>query len=345
MYRLPAVLLACAALLASADADLILHNGKIVTADGRFGIQQAVAIKSGTIVAVGPDGLVLKAERSPKTEVIDLHGRTVLPGLVDAHVHALEAGLSEYHGPIPPLDSFAAVQDYIRRQAAKTPKGAWIVVPRTFPTRLKEMRMPTRDLMDVERDHPVLFDASYVVILNSVALKQCGIDRNTPNPAGGDIVKDANGEPTGVLKNAQSLVKGLDHSEHFTETEKLDALEQQLKRYLAAGLTTVGDRAVNAEQISLYQKLKAAGRLPIRAVLTWRPDGSQPSAALEQQIESAPYTTNTGDSWLKFGSFKLTLDGGMTIGTAFQRYPYGPFGKQLYENRSGRSRPTLHRSR
>ena len=64
---------------------------------------------------------------------------------LDAHVHALEAGLSEFRGPLPPLDSFAAVSRYIREQAAKTPKGEWIVVPRTFPTRLKEMRMPTRE--------------------------------------------------------------------------------------------------------------------------------------------------------------------------------------------------------
>src|SRR5258708_10579478 len=329
MFRLPSVLAVSFAILAS-DADLILHNGKIVTVDGQFSIQQAVAIRSGTIVAVGPDSSVLRAERGPKTELIDLHGRTVLPGLVDAHVHALEAGLSEYRAPLPPLDSFQAVQSYIRQQAKKTPKGEWIVVPRTFPTRLKEMRMPARDLLDVDKDHPVMFDASYVVILNSYALKQCGIDRNTPSPHGREVVKDANSEHTGVLKNAQSLVKGLDRSEHFSEAEKLDALEQQLKRYVAAGLTAVGDRAVNAEQIALYRKLRATGRLPIRTVLTWRPDASQPTATLEQEIESAPYTTNTGDSWLKFGTFKLTLDGGMTIGTAFQRYPYGPFGKQLY---------------
>ena len=339
--RLPVLLGFAAALsgvLSGADADLILHNGKIVTVDRQFTIGQAVAVRSGKIVAVGPDGVILKAERGPKTEVIDLHGGTVLPGLVDAHVHALEAGLSEFRGPIPALDSFEAVQAYIRRRAAETPKGGWIVVPRTFPTRLKEMRMPTRETLDVAKDHPVFFDASYVVVLNSYALKQCGIDRNTPNPGGGEIVKDANGEPNGILKNAAGLVtglvtgpaKGLDRTGHFTEAEKLDALEQQLKRYVAAGLTTVGDRAVDGEQISLYRKLQATGRLPIRAVLTWRPDGSQPAATLQQQIESAPYTTNTGDFWLKFGTFKLTLDGGMTIGTAFQRYPYGPFGKQLY---------------
>lgn len=176
----------------------------------------------------------------------------------------------------------------------------------------------------------MLFDASYVVILNSLGLKKCGITRNTPNPPAGEIVRNTNGEPTGVLKNAPSLIVGLDRTAHFTEAEKLDALERQLKRYVAAGLTSVGDRAVNPEQIDLYQKLKAAGRLPLRVVMTWRPDASQPTAALQQQIQSAPYTTNTGDSWLKFGTFKLTLDGGMTIGTAYQRYPYGAFGKQLY---------------
>jgi hypothetical protein len=176
----------------------------------------------------------------------------------------------------------------------------------------------------------VLFDASYVIVLNSFALKLCGIGRETPNPPGGEIVKDAGGEPNGILKNAQSLVKGLDRTEQFTEAEKLDALEQQLKRYQAAGLTAVGDRGANGEQIALYRKLYAEGRLPVRAVLTWLGDNSLPAATLQQQIESAPYTTNSGDSWLKFGAFKLILDGGMTIGTAYQRHPYGPFGKQLY---------------
>jgi predicted amidohydrolase YtcJ len=262
--------------------------------------------------------------------VIDLNGKTLLPGLVDSHVHAVDAALSEFRAPLPPLNSFASIRAYISQQAAKTPKGEWIVVPRTFPTRLAELQMPTREFLDFEKDHPVLFDASYVLILNSPGIRKCGITRDTPNPPGGEIVKDAKREPTGVLKNAPSLIVGLDRTAHFTEAEKLDALEQQLKRYVAAGLTSVGDRAVNPEQIDLYRKLKAAGRLPLRVVMTWRPDASQPAETVQQQIQSAAYTTNTGDSWLKFGTFKLTLDGGMTIGTAYQRYPYGAFGKQLY---------------
>ena len=82
------------------------------------------------------------------------------------------------------------------------------MVPRTFPTRLKEMRMPTRETLDVDTDHPVMFDASYTVVVNSAALKLCGITRDTPNPPRGEIVKDKKGEPNGLLKNAMSLIKG-----------------------------------------------------------------------------------------------------------------------------------------
>src|SRR5208283_4707836 len=147
---------------------------------------------------------------------------------------------------------------------------------------------------------------------------------------GGEIVKDARGEPNGILKNAQGLLKrSPSATAGFTEAEKLRALEEQLKRYVAAGLTSVNDRAVDAEQIALYRKLKEQGRLPIRAALTWRPDAARPAGELIAAINAAGYTTGTGDDWLKFGAFKLTLDGGMTIGTAFQRYPYGLFGKQL----------------
>jgi predicted amidohydrolase YtcJ len=330
MSRIIILLLAAPTLLWAADADLILHNGKIVTVDPAFSIRQAVAVKGGRIAAVGTNQAIL-AERGPQTRVIDLHGRMVLPGLFDSHVHPLGAGLSEFRAPLPPLDSMPAVQSYIRAMAQKTPKGKWIVVPRTFPTRLEELRMPTRADLDVDTDHPVAFDASYLWIVNSLALKMSNITRDTPNPPGGEIVKDKNGEPNGILKNAQSLLH-MNRSETagFSEAEKLQALEDQLKRYMVAGLTSVNDRAVDAEQIALYRKLKAQGRLPIRAALTWRPDATPPAAELVKAIDAAPYHTNTGDDWLKFGTFKLTLDGGMTIGTAFQRYPYGPFGKQLY---------------
>jgi predicted amidohydrolase YtcJ len=318
------------AALLPADADLILYNGKIVTVDPNFSIRQAVAIKNGRIAAVGANQAILKAERGPSTRVIDLGGRTVLPGLIDSHLHPLEAGLSEFREPLPPLDSFAAIQDYIRAQARKTPKGQWIIVPRTFPTRLRELRMPTREVLDVATEHPVLFDASYVVVVNTLALKLSGITRDTPNPPHGEIVKDPNGEPNGILRNAQSLLKGLKPAATFSEQEKRAALERMLRMYREAGITTIGEGGATPEEISLYERLKAERRLPVRVVMTWWVNIGRPAEEIIAEIRSRPWRTNQGDDWLKFGAFKVNFDGGMTIGTAYQRRPYGDFGRQLY---------------
>jgi predicted amidohydrolase YtcJ len=325
-------LFAFLAVLPLAAADLILHNGKVLTVDPQFRVSQAVAVTGNRIERVGTNQDVLSL-RSNGTQVIDLGGKTVLPGLIDAHVHVQSAGLSEYRGALPPLDSFAAVRSYITAQAAKTPKGEWIVVPRTFPTRLREMSMPTREVLDAATGHPVMFDASYVWVVNSYALKISGITRDTPNPPGGQIVKDAKGEPNGILRNAGGLLKGLNRGERFTEAERLDAMDAQLKRYAAAGLTGVGDRAVNRDDVALYDKLLARSKtLPVRVALTWRLDASASPEEVARRIRESPWTTDKAPEarWLKFATFKVTLDGGMTIGTAYQRYPYGAFGKQLY---------------
>src|SRR5712672_1206150 len=101
----------------AADWYLILHNGKVVTVDAEFRVAEAIAVKNGRITAVGKSADILAAERTSRTKVIDLAGKTVLPGLIDAHVHALEAGLSEFKATIPSLDSISAIQDYIRAKA------------------------------------------------------------------------------------------------------------------------------------------------------------------------------------------------------------------------------------
>lgn len=322
---LPATLLA-------ADADLILHGGKVVTVDSRFSVAEAIAVKGGRIVAVGRTADVLKRERGLKTQTIDLQNRTVLPGLTDAHVHALGAALSEYRAPVPVLHSYAEVQRYIRDQASKTPKGEWILAPKTFPTRLLEMRMPTREVLDAALEHPVFYDASYASGVNTYALQKSGITRDTPDPPGSRILRDENGEPIGILtRGATSLLKGVPRETPFTAQERLDALERMLKRYAAAGLTAVGDRGVNTEGYQAYKALQDQGRLPIRVVMTARL-GSRggPSDTMVSEIQKSPWVTGQGDEWLKFGSFKVGLDGGMNAGTAYMRVPYGPFQKQLF---------------
>jgi predicted amidohydrolase YtcJ len=324
-----------------AEADLIFHGGKIITADSRFSIADALAIRDGKVTAVGRNSDVLKHERGPNTQVIELHGKTVLPGLIDAHVHALEGGLSEYRRKLPIFDSITTIQDYIRERAKVTPKGEWIVVPRTLPPRLREMRFPTREDLDVTRDHPVAFDGSYVWSANTKGLEISGITRDTPNPPGGEVVKGADGEPNGILRNASQLLKGVTLAEPFSDEEQLAALEQMLKLYAAAGLTAIGDRGASKVDVALYQRLKAEQKLPVRVVMTWLLPTNAETAELVREIDESPWTTNQGDEWLKFGTFKVILDGGQSVGTAYQRMPYGPFGRQLYGQTNPDARGTL----
>lgn len=342
MNLTPSVLvLAAAGAAFGANADLILINGRIVTADAKFSTVAGVAVKGGRVTALGRARDVLGKEQGPRTVVFDLKGKGVLPGLIDAHVHALEAGLSEFRGPLPPLDSIAAIRAFVRDKARVTPKGTWIIVPRTLPPRLAEMRMPVKGDLDITTDHPVAFDGSYVWSANSLALRMSGITRDTPNPPGGEIVKGSDGEPNGILRNASQLLKGVQGAEPFTHEEKLAALEKMLQLYTEAGLTTVGDRAVTPAEVSLFEELKARKRLPLRVVLTWRINASRPVEEVVREIETSSWTTNQGDEWLKFGSFKVTLDGGQSVGTAYQRMPYGPFGRQLYGQTNPGSRGTL----
>jgi hypothetical protein len=327
-------------LLLVAAPDWILFNGKVVTVDAKFSIQQAIAIENGRIAQAGSNKEVLSLQ-GPRTRLTDLKGKTVLPGLIDAHVHIESSALSEHREKLPVFDSIVTMQRWVRAKAKTTPKGEWIVVPRTLPPRFKEMRMPTKEDLDVTPDHPVAFDGSYVWSANTLALARSNITRHTPNPPAGEVVKGPDGEPNGILRNASQLLKGIPQAEAIDEAARLAALEKMLRIYAAAGLTTVADRAVLPEHVALYRKLKHSGRLSTRLVLTWRLPASWSTAEMLRQIESSEWTTNHGDDMLKMGSFKLTLDGGQSVGTAYQRVPYGPFGRQLYGQTDPQARGTL----
>ncbi|MCL4795282.1 MAG: amidohydrolase [Bryobacteraceae bacterium] len=337
MIRLLSFILCCAPVF---GAQMILHNGRVVTLDKQNSVHQAIAVQDGRVLATGTNEAILKL-RKPETNVIDLKGRMVLPGLIDPHVHALGGALSEYREKLPPLDSIASIQKWIVEKAKTTPKGEWIVVPRTLPPRLKEMRMPTRADLDVVKTHPVAFDGSYVWSANSMALEISGITKDTPNPPGGEVVKGPDGEPNGILRAASGLLKGVRAAKPFTEQERLDALEKMLQIYAEAGLTTIGDRAVGPADVALFEKLHQQKRLAVRTLLTWRINTNRPLDEVLKEIRENPWTTNQGDEWLKFSTFKVTLDGGQSVGTAYQRMPYGPFGRQLYGQTNPDARGTL----
>ncbi len=205
---------ACALLAGSSltaqSPDLILHHGKIVTVDAKFSIAEAVAIRDGRIVKVGSNRDVLGL-KTASTRAVDLGGKSLLPGLIDSHVHPSDASMIEFDHAIPEMETIENVLDYVRGRAAVLKEGDWILVRQVFITRLREQRYPTRDELDrVAPKHPVMFATGPDASLNSLALKLSGMDRNFQVTDGGPghIEKDPNsGEPTGIIRSCTRLVK------------------------------------------------------------------------------------------------------------------------------------------
>ena len=152
-------------------ADLVVLNAKIVTVDDRFREAQALAVRGGRFVAVGSTDEV-RARIGGATRVIDGGGRTVIPGLIDSHVHALGVAAAEASQPFQDLRSIGELQDWIRATARRVQKDTWIWTPRVYPPRLRERRYPTREELDeAAPHHPVVVDGAYALSLNSMALR------------------------------------------------------------------------------------------------------------------------------------------------------------------------------
>src|SRR4051812_40135003 len=153
--------------LSAAEPDLILHHGKIITVDNGFSIREAISISGNKIQQLGSGADILKT-RGPKTEVIDLDGRMVLPGLMDSHAHPADAAMTEFDHPIPDMETIADVLAYIRERARVQPAGSWIEVHQVFIPRLQEQRYPTRADLDAAAPiHPVIFATGPDCALNT----------------------------------------------------------------------------------------------------------------------------------------------------------------------------------
>jgi predicted amidohydrolase YtcJ len=310
----------------SGQADLVLLNAKVLTVDDRFREAAALAVRDGRFVAVGSNDDV-RPHIGSSTQVIDGRGRTVVPGLIDTHVHALDVAEAEAAQPFQNLQSIDALQAWIR--SARAAQGeAWLWTPRVYPTRLREHRFPTRQELDTAApDRPVAVDGAYAFVLNSAALRAAGITRNSTDPPGGAIVKDAAGEPTGLLRNVGGLLAPF---RPRSGTVSLDMLEQVHRQYLATGITSVVERGATLDGYKSYEDLRRADRLRVRATVTIRIPRADDAAAVEQFIRGLTFRPGSGDEWLKVGPLKIVVDGGILIGTSFMREPYGPSARQLY---------------
>jgi predicted amidohydrolase YtcJ len=296
-------------------ADWILDNGRILTFDRRRPRAAALAVAGGRITAVG-DRADVRPWRDRRTQVVDLHGATVLPGLVDAHAHLDREGLKSLHPSLARCRSIGDIQMLVRRHAARTPADRWIVTMpvgsppfyQDAPTGLAEKRWPTRaDLDAAAPDHPVYIRGIWgywnrppvYSVANSRALARAGVTRDTAPPPGVEIVKDAAGEPTGVFveHNAIQVLEFTLMREvpRFTHADRLRALADSQRAYAARGVTAVYEgHGIAPEVLAVYREARERGTLRLRATLAVSPTWQGPVEAAARLPDLAAWASGRG---------------------------------------------------
>jgi predicted amidohydrolase YtcJ len=304
----------------------VFHNGKIVTVDPQFQIVEAMAIRDGRVVAVGRNADII-AMAGAGTERVDLGGKTVLPGLIDSHVHAPGASMYEFEQPVPDMDTIEDVLAYFRSRAAVVPPGEWITLSQVFITRLREQRYPTRAELDrAAPKHPVAFRTGPDASLNSLALSKSGIDAKFKVPEGQPcrVERDPSGQPTGILRNCSRYLKSGSSGSEPTDADRLRRLRELLVDYNSVGITSIIDANANDNGIELYRTLLQQGGLTTRTYLAYGIDAQSPIDEIEKRVRAAaasPHHQYNEMLWLR--GVKAFMDGGMLTGSAYMRLPWG----------------------
>src|SRR5215469_555144 len=221
-------------------ADLIIRNAKIWTVDKSLPAAQAVAVLGERIVAVGSNPNV-DAWRGPRTNVIDARGKLLVPGFNDAHVHFVDGGAQLDSLQLNEVTSAAEFARRIGERVKVTPKGDWILGGDWDETKWMPPELPTKEMIDrVAPDTPVFVSRydGHMGVANSVVLRLAGITSKTPDPPGGTIVRDAQGNPTGALKDAAMnyLAKAIPSLSH---DQRLQAVQHAIAHALSLGVTSV----------------------------------------------------------------------------------------------------------
>jgi predicted amidohydrolase YtcJ len=315
-FALLIVLTFSALVLAQAPADLVLINGKIWTVDGSRPEAEAVAVLGNRIAAVGSTEEIRKWIGA-NTKVMDLQGKRVTPGFNDSHVHFLDGGMGLASVQLRYARTPEEFRDRIRDFAAKQPKGRWILNGNWDHENWTPPALPTRRLIDaVTPDNPVFINRldGHMCLANSLALKLAGVTRETPDPPGGTIVRDAGGEPTGVLKDAAMsyVTKVIPNP---SEDVMAEAIRAALAYAAENGVTSVQDMSASPDVFGVYQRLLANGELTARVY------GVQPLSDWGR-LARVGICAGFGNDKLKIGGLKGFADGSLGSTTALFFEPY-----------------------
>ncbi|MBI4445316.1 MAG: amidohydrolase [Acidobacteria bacterium] len=315
------------------NPDFIAHNANVVTVDSRFSVAQAFAVHNGRFVKIGSNQNVL-ALAGKTTQMIDLKGRTVMPGFVDGHVHGGARVRDHSAHPLKWPKSIPELLEQIRAVTELAEPEKWLNFGGAWhPSLLAEKRFPTcRELDIVSPRNPIYLPrGAQAAVVNSLALKFAGIDRNTIPPEGvGRIEKDSEtGEPTGLLmSNAVHMVRKLLPQVPLGLGAIVQSIVDQNAIFNAAGITSVRDAGhggvlgvPSPDCIRAFQEVRRRGLLTVRTSLMFEPFSRElPLEKVLEQLRSFGGVTGLGDEWLRIDGLKLYIDGG--VESAYLKEPY-----------------------
>ena len=302
-------------------AGLVLTNGKILTLDKAHPRAEAVAIEGNRIVAVGSSGDIAKYIEKGVTRVIDLQGKLVLPGFNDAHAHLFSVGSALGKVDLVGITSYDQMRERVAERVKKSGSGEWIIGRGWDQSLVPGKVWPTKEIIDpVSQDNPVQLNRSdsHSILVNSYVLKESGITRDTPDPEGGEIVRDSKtGEPTGVLKeNAMGLVKrsgSYDRKKGAEDSRKdLELALDLARRVGVTSVTHIGSGAETLQEFAREGKLTA--RIYYCPPLPDKPETLATYKELAKSFESTPL--------IRFGFLKAFIDGTLGSATAALFEPY-----------------------
>jgi len=288
-------------------ADLALLNGKVITVDPADAIAQAVAVKGGQIQAVGSSDQV-RALIGPATQTIDLSGRAVTPGLIDAHLHFQVMGLmGTYYVPFlpPEVRTMEELQAALARAVAQKPEGEWVI---GYFLVVAEGRLPNRhDLDPVSPKHPVWIvqQGGHYGSANSLALQMGGITAATPDPEGGVVERDAQGEPTGVFYNHRAMDLLRRSVPQYTQEMVRQNIASTQPQFAACGLTSFQDNNVRGtDTVATYLEAGRQGQMDLRGAVYYTLEWPIDLERALHEIEA-----DQGGEFMRFAGFKFLLDG------------------------------------
>lgn len=296
-------------------ADIVVRNASIRTMDRSKPFAKAIAMIDGKIVAIGDDA-ELKAFIGPMTRTIDAGGKLIIPGFNDSHVHFLETGQQLSSVDLRDAKTPQEFVERIKKFAAKLPKGRWILGGKWDHENWSPNDLPTAAMIDaVTPDHPVFIDRldGHMALANSLAMRLAKVDKNTKDIAGGEIVRDAAGNPTGVFKDsAMGYVGNVVPSPSFEE--RLEAAQAASEHAASLGVTSVQDMSAGTE-IGVYQELLRRGTLKTRIY------GCSPLADYKRWERTGIHYA-FGNAMLRVGCLKGFTDGSLGSTTAWFFKPY-----------------------